>query len=253
MDPATIMAAMAVLGPIMDQLNKSGNSSGRENAYSKGQMGVLNQTINGLGKGPAPQIGQNPLYQQGGDFLSQMLGSGQDDALEAPLMRKWREQMIPEILARSGQGNRSDIHQMLARSTEGLLESFGALRSQNRWSAFNQALPYAQAPSNEFNTRSQTALNAQPYNYRQQQPGFLGSVLAGAAPEFGKGLGQDLYSKYFGPNSSNGGVISGSTGPIANQSTGNAFNAFLQNGSGAPNVNQLNRGYAQTQRSGILG
>ncbi len=97
---------------------------------------------------PGAQLEQNPLFQQGSQFL-QSLMSGDMSAFQAPLLQQFEQDIVPGIseqFAGLGMGASSGLNQTLARAAENLGGQLGQQRSQLMMSLMPQALQYSQAP-----------------------------------------------------------------------------------------------------------
>lgn len=86
--------------------------------------------------------------QEGQDYFSKILG-GDTSAFEAPLMRQFNEQIVPELAERfSGLGvgsqNSSAFQQALSSSGADLAERLGSLRGQLQSNAAQQSLGFGQ-------------------------------------------------------------------------------------------------------------
>jgi len=211
-------------------------------ALSKGQNKILDQILGLSGKqlgkkpGKVEKLGrleQSPLFQQGQSYLQNLL-SGDSEAynnFKAPMQREFREQVLPDILARYGgtsPENSSALQNELSRSGVDFGERLARLRSGLQSEAIPQALQYAGAPLSYQQQRIQNSLfqnqqgfeNARnlaglglgtnPYHSvfrsasppiqpagfspQQPQPSAFQSFAGGAAPGIGQGLGQGLAS-----------------------------------------------------------
>lgn len=200
--------AVGAGGSLLEKLfgNSGKTKTGQLATQTPEQQSLLKNLIASLGEAPAP-LGQNQTYQQGSTLLSQLLSGGPNEGLERPLLRQFSESTIPQIGEQfSGSSGSSALNQALAKAAENLLGDIGTMRSQNQMSALGQALPYAQAPGQDYRNGAQLALQQQPFQTTQQagQQGFLGSVLGGIAPVIGNQLGKgfagenDMFGTLFG-------------------------------------------------------
>ncbi len=135
------------------------------------------------------------LFGSGQNFLQSLLG-GDTSQFEAPLMRQFKEQIIPGLAERfSGMGagsqSSSAFQQALGGAGADLAERLGSLRGQLGLQALPQALGYAQAPGQRGLQQSQLGLGVRGFEptIRPQSQGFLGSLLGGALGGLGGGLG----------------------------------------------------------------
>jgi hypothetical protein len=143
-------------------------------------------------------IGQQPTFQSGQNFLQQLLG-GDTSEFEDPLMRQFQEQIIPGLAERfSGAGagaqSSSAFQQALGGAGADLSERLASLRGQLKMQALPQALGYAQAPGQRGLQQAQLGLGTQSFEnlLRPRTQGLLGGLLGGAGSGFGSGLGSML-------------------------------------------------------------
>jgi hypothetical protein len=150
------------------------------------QQSLLSNLITGGG------IGQAPLYQAGAGLLQQILG-GQDTgaaALEAPAMRQFQEEIVPEISERfAGMGGlRSGAFpQALGQAGASLAERLAGMRAQRQMGALGPAMQYAQAPG----AQQMGLLGISPFEtmVRPETGGLLGGLMPGLGGGAGMGLG----------------------------------------------------------------
>lgn len=141
-------------------------------------------------------IQNQPLYQQGQSFLGNILGGGQGafEAFQAPQLRQFREQTVPQIanqFAGMGTGagglNSSGLYNALGQAGQRLQENLGAQQAGLQFQAAGQALPYAQQPyQNQL-----AGLGAQSFTNRYQpgSTGLAGGLLGGVGAGLGGGAG----------------------------------------------------------------
>jgi hypothetical protein len=164
----------------------------------KGQQGLLQQLLSSL-QGQSGNIQQSPLFQQGGNFLQQLL-SGSPEAFksfEAPAMRQFNEQIIPGIAERfsglgAGSQSSSAFQQALGQAGAGLSEQLQALRSGLQFGAIPQALGYAQQPISNFQGMAGLGLGTQSKGFMPKQQPFwqqLLIALGGGAAQAGGAIG----------------------------------------------------------------
>lgn len=141
-------------------------------------------------------IQNQPLYQQGQSFLGNVLqgGQGQFDAMQAPYIRQFNEQIIPQLsnqFAGMGTGagslNSSGFRNAAIQGGQRLAETLAAQQAQAQFQAAPQALGYAQQPY--ANTLG--GLGAQSFTNRYQpgSTGLLGGLVNGAGAGLGGGAG----------------------------------------------------------------
>lgn len=185
-----------VLGGALGLLGgKSGSGKGGYNQFSTQnpqQAGMMQQLLSLLN----PQQGdvtQNPAFQGGQNFLTQLLQGGPEafKAFEAPYRREFEEQTIPGLAERfaglgAGAQSSSAFQQQLGQAGASLSEKLAQLRSGLQMQALPQALNYAQQPF--ANLLSLLDLNTQAF--APKQPGAFQSFSSGLAPGIGKAFGE---------------------------------------------------------------
>lgn len=148
-------------------------------------------------------IGKSSMYQAGTNYLSNFLGKGFNpaynaldyvNALEAPMMRQFREQVIPEIATRfSGMNARdsSAFNQTMGEAGASLQERLAALRGNlamhaqeslgqqqaqfqgQQLQAAQLGLPYSEAPGQMSLNLAQLGMGTPAFGY-QNIPGQAG-------------------------------------------------------------------------------
>ncbi len=164
---------------------------GREKAkktprYTPEQMQMFEQMMQGGG------LEQNPLYQQGSQFLQSLMG-GDMSAFQGPLMQQFEQEILPgvsEQFAGLQSGMGSGLNQALARASENLGTQLGAQRAGLMTQMLPQALSYAQAPGQE----QRQMLDLQPYDryIQQASPGLFGQLAGGFGSALGAGVSDPL-------------------------------------------------------------
>jgi hypothetical protein len=149
---------------------------------NSGQKKVLQQLLGSL-KGQSTNIQQNPLYQQGSNYLQQLLSGSPEStqAFEAPAMRQFNEQIIPGLAERfsamgAGAQSSSAFQQALGQAGAGLSERLQALRSGLQMQGVNQALGYAQQPISNYSGLAGLGLGTSTKAYAPKQNSFLESL-----------------------------------------------------------------------------
>ena len=176
------------------------------------QMGILQQLLGQIN----PQqfnLGQNPLYQQGSNYLQNLLSGSPEStaAFEAPHLAEFNQRIIPQLAERfGGMGAQSSsaFRNALGEAGSNLQMQLAALRSGLQGYAAQQALGYAQAPGEMGLQQANLGLGTSPFAYQEQagSQGFLPLLLAGL-----------------------GGGLAGGAGAALGQAGGNAFASWLQN------------------------
>ncbi len=173
MDPATISAIMAVLGPMMKGM--FGDQGGPGSSYNDQQQGFMNKGLNQL-SGQNPDITQNQNYQEGSDWLSSLFNDPEFfKSFEAPLMRQFEEETIPGLANRfagmgAGATGSTAFRNQLGREGSNLHEKIASLRGGMQQQGVNQSLQYAQQPASNYFQQMQQLL--QPINNTYQQSSF---------------------------------------------------------------------------------
>lgn len=174
--------------------------------YDKNQQQMLQQLSQQGMQGGG--LAQNPLYQQAGNFYSNILSNDRAtmQAFSDPYMQQFQQQIIPglaEQFAGMGAGAQSSsaFQNALGGAGKDLLTNLSALRASLQMQAAPLALQHAQQPFSNLLSASQTALGRSPFQMQQGTPGFLAPVLGGAMSAIGTGMGGPI-----------GGAIGGALG-----------------------------------------
>jgi len=157
------------------------------------QSSILQQLLGSM-SGQEGNIQRNPLYQAGQSHIQNILG-GNTEAFEAPLMRKFQEEIIPQLAERfSGAGagaqSSSAFQNALSSSGADLAERLGALRGGLQQQAAGQALNYAQQPVSNL----QNLLGMNTMAFAPKVPGFGQQLGLGIGGGLSKGFGQAIGS-----------------------------------------------------------
>ena len=165
---------------------------------SRGQSGLLKQLLGSL-QGQSSNIQQSPLFQQGSSFLQSLLSGSPEAtaAFEAPFMRQFNEQIIPQLAERfSGMGagaqSSSAFQQALGQSGADLSERLASLKGNLGLQGAGQALGYAQQPISNLQGLSQLGLGTSTKAFVPKQKPFWQSMLtslAGGAGQAASSLG----------------------------------------------------------------
>lgn len=144
-------------------------------------------------------IGNNPLYQQGNNYLQNLLSGapGATQAFEAPYLTQFYQQTVPQLSelfggfgTGAGAQQSSAFQNALGQAGAGLSENLAALRSQLQMQALPQALGYAQQPySNQLAGLGVRAFE----NTMQPGQAGIGTQLAQFAP-YAAASQQGLYA-----------------------------------------------------------
>jgi hypothetical protein len=160
------------------------------------QKNFFRDYISQLG-GQNGNIMQNPLYQQGSNWLQNLFSNDSQSmqAFEAPYMRRFREQTIPQLAEQfagmgAGAQSSSGFQQALGQAGAKLSEDLASLRSGLQFQSIPHALQYAQQPVANYANMSQTALGTQDQGYVPRQPGMIERILAHLGQIGAQGAGQ---------------------------------------------------------------
>ncbi|NJL55093.1 hypothetical protein HC928_07810 [bacterium] len=150
------------------------------------QWSTLQRLLGGGG------IESSPLYQQGSSYLSNLLqgGEGAFKQFEAPAMRQFQEQIIPQIAEGfsglgAGAQSSSAFQQALGSAAADLSERLAKMRGEMQLGALPQALSYAQQPQSNL----QNLLGIGAMGYQQKSLPFWQQLLLGLGGGVGQGLG----------------------------------------------------------------
>lgn len=210
MDPVTAAMALYALGQGISSYSSSRDRKSAQKAAQKAaklkkvatlssdQSRFLKDWTKNLDPN-AMDIGRNKSYRAGSEYLNNLL-SGDPEAFknfEAPYMRQFQEEIIPEIANRfGGRQQSSAFQQALGQQASGLSERLAALRSGLQMQAAPQALQYARAPGEFGLAGAQLALGTPSFGYTQKGgPGGGGGFMSALGQGVGSGLSAyGLYS-----------------------------------------------------------
>lgn len=169
---------------------------------SKGQSGLLKQLLGSL-QGQSTNIQQSPLFQQGSNFLQNLLSGSPEAtaAFEAPYLRQFHEQTIPELAERfagAGAQSSSAFNQALGAAGAGLQAQLAELRGKLGLQAAGQGLQYAQQPISNLQGFSQLGLGTQAFGFAPKQKPFWQELLLGLGGGAGSALGSLGLNSLFG-------------------------------------------------------
>jgi hypothetical protein len=170
---------------------------------NSGQKNILQQLLSSL-QGQNTNIGQNPLFQQGSQYIQQLLsGSPQSTAaFEAPAMRQFNEQIVPGLAERfsglgAGSQSSSAFQQALGQAGAGLAENLQSLRSGLQMQGAQQGLQYAQQPISNYQGLAGLGLGTQTRGFMQKQLPFWQQLLTGLSGGAGQ-IGGGFFGKSLG-------------------------------------------------------
>jgi hypothetical protein len=155
--------------------------------FNRGSLNSLESILmNGGG------LSQSPLYNQGSNFLQQLLQGGPEafQNFEAPYLQNFEQNIAPGIAERfagagtgGGAMSSSGLQQALAQAGRGLQTDLAGLRSNLQMQAIPQSLQYAQSPI--MNMLQAAGLIPGQYHEIPGQPGAVQGLLGA----IGKGVG----------------------------------------------------------------
>jgi len=185
---------MSFVIPLLISAALGGLSSASQKKPKLDKIDTLNpeqqQLQSGILQMLQKQLGGGGIYQQGQDYLQNLL-SGSPEAFknfEAPFTRQFQEQTVPGLAERfsglgAGAQGSSAFGQALGQAGAGLSENLAALRSGLQMQAAPQAF---QSVQSLFGTSMQSS-----FDYLQQPGGgFWSKFLGGLGSGSSKGLGQ---------------------------------------------------------------
>ena len=159
-----------------------GSPGKQGSTYNKNQLGAIDQIIQQIsqmrGQGGG-DISQQQNFQQGQGFLNNLFND-QDffKNIEAPAMRQFNEQIIPDLSNRfssmgsGGSADSSAFRNQLGREGSNLATNLAANRTGMQQQGANQALGYGQAQNQNFMQLLQQALQPTQNTYSQPTGGF---------------------------------------------------------------------------------
>ena len=198
---------MAMLIPMIMQMAQGGmqgmmgSPEKQGSTYGKGALSTLDKiqqyAQGGFGNS---NIQQNQGYQQGQDWLSNLMGNDQGfwDKFEAPMQRQFEENTIPDLANRfasmgsGGSTGSTAFRNQLGREGSNLHTNIAAMRGGMQQQGANQALQYAQQPISNWQQLLGHALTPTENTYQGASTGLLGGVLPGLMSGLSQGYGQNM-------------------------------------------------------------
>lgn len=179
-------------------------AGGMQSSLSPQQTALLNQLISQAGGNLSQgDIKQNSLFQGGSSFLQNLFSNDpqQQQSFEAPYMRQFNEQTIPDLAERFaglGAGSSSAFQNALGQAGASLQEKLAHLRSGNQLGALGSALSFSQQPISNLMQFLNASLGGTmsggggPAAQQQGQPGAFSRFLAPINSGIGGALGQSV-------------------------------------------------------------
>lgn len=171
MNPANMAAIFAAIAPLLKGF--FGDQGGSGSTFNDQQLNFMQNGLNQLN----PQQGDitnNQNYQQGSDWLSSLFNDPEFfKSFEAPLMRQFEENTIPNLANRfAGMGSggatgSTAFRNQLGREASTLHEKIASLRGGLQQQGVNQSLQYAQQPASNYLQQMQQFLTPTQNTYQQ--------------------------------------------------------------------------------------
>ncbi len=180
----------AILPSIIAMFNPGGSKGETKSDYGKGQLGLIDEAIGnikGKGGGAGSDITQNPIYQQGNDWLMSMFNDPEFfKSFEAPLQRQFQEETVPGLANRfasmgsGGSLGSTAFRNQLGREGSNLSTNIAALRGGMMQNAIPQLFQSAQMPISNYQQMLNSILG-HPTENNYQGPTNPWSAIAGPA------------------------------------------------------------------------
>jgi len=157
MDPVTVGITSALFGGAGSMLGgKSSRWSGTKPHMQKFETldKYQKRNLRQYNKHPEVQLQESqydPTYQAGNKYIQDILSQNPEmmQQFEAPYMRQFREQIVPDLAQRFASGgslSSSAFNQSMGQAASSLSERLAAMRANLGMTAANQALAYSQVP-----------------------------------------------------------------------------------------------------------
>lgn len=192
-----IPAILSAIGGLTGQKAQQGST------YSKGQRSTIDSILDQIrGGGGAPDINQNPQFQQSNEWLQSLFNDPAFfEKFENPAMRQFNEQIVPSIanrFASMGSGgalNSSGFRNQMAREGGNLATNLAAQRGQMQQNAIPQLQQNSQMPFQNIMQMLQQSLQPTMNQYTPASPGFGGNIGASMFGGLAQGFGQNMGSQ----------------------------------------------------------
>lgn len=189
MNPA-MMALLPILFSAFEQYGKQGETGSTYNEGQQGGIDDLLKALKGMSGGGNMDITQNPMYQQGNEYLMSMFNDPEFfKNIEAPMQRQFEEQTIPDLanrFASQGSGGAlgsTGFRNQLGREGSNLHTNMAAMREQMKMNAIPQMFQSANQPYQNMMQMYNTALGHPTQNTYQPPGGGMWGPIAGAATQ----------------------------------------------------------------------
>ena len=184
------MIAAPIIMSMIEQWNKKGETG---STYNPGQQGGINdilEMLKSMSGGGGMDITQNPMYQQGNDYMMSMFNDPEFfKNIEAPMQRQFEEQTIPDLanrFASQGSGGAlgsTGFRNQLGREGSNLHTNMAAMREQMKMGALPQMFQSANQPYQNMMQMYNAALGHPTQNTYQPPSGGMWGPIAGAAAQ----------------------------------------------------------------------
>jgi hypothetical protein len=149
-------------------------------------MDDIMKAVRGGAGGQAQDITQNPMYQQGSEWLTGLMGNSPEfwNKFEAPMMRQFEEETMPGVANRfASQGSGGSLgstgfRNQAVREGGNLQTNLAALRGGMQQQGVGQSLQYAQQPVSNWMQQLQSILQPTQNIYQPPSAGGWGSMAA---------------------------------------------------------------------------
>lgn len=175
---------------LYEQYNKKGEHG---STYNPGQQGGIDDILNmlkSMSGGGNMDINQNPMYQQGNEYLMSMFNDPEFfKNIEAPMQRQFEENTVPDLANRfasmgsGGAMGSTGFRNQLAREGSNLHTNMAAMREQMKMNAIPQMFQSANQPFQNMMQMYQTALGHPTQNTYQPPSAGMWGPIAGAAAQ----------------------------------------------------------------------
>ncbi len=169
---------------------EGGNKGEFKSPYPTETHDLLKDLTKGM-KGGAPDITQNPQYQQGNEWLNALFNDPEFfKRFEAPMLRQFEEQTMPQLANRyaamgtGGAFQGSAFRNQVAREGANLQEKIAAMRGNMQQQGVNQAMQSAQMPSTNYQNQLNSILGFQPNQMYQPPNSASGQILGPAMQSY---------------------------------------------------------------------
>lgn len=187
MNPMMMMMLASLASSAMGAA--TGKKGEQKSTYNPGQLQTLEdimKTVRGGAGGANQDITQNPMYQQGQEYLQGLMGNSPEfwNKFEQPMMRQYEEEIVPGLANRfASQGSGGSLgstgfRNQALREGSNLQTNLAAQRGQMQQQGLGQSLQYAQQPVSNWMQQLQSILQPTQNIYQPPSTGGWGSLAA---------------------------------------------------------------------------